>query len=41
MHKVSFEEYRLLKELKSLGVTNINELNLLLKDIYTEMKGKN
>ena len=41
IHKISMEEYKLLKELKSLGVTNKKELNLLLKDIYYEMKGKN
>ena len=41
MHKVTFEEYKLLEELKSLGVSNKKELNLLLKDIYFEIKGKN
>ena len=41
IYKITMEDYKLLKELKSLGVTNKKELNLLLKDIYYEMKGKN
>lgn len=41
MYKVSFQEFKLLEELKSLGVTNKNQLNLFLKDIYFEIKGKN
>ena len=41
IHKISLEEYKLLNELKSLGVSNKKELNLLLKDIYYEMRGKN
>jgi hypothetical protein len=39
--KISLEEYKLLEELKSLGVTNKKELNILLKDIYFGIKGKN
>jgi len=39
--KISVEEYKLLEELKSLGVTNKKELNILLKDIYFGIKGKN
>ena len=41
MHKVTLEEYKLLQELKSLGVSNKKELNRLLKDIYFEIKGNN
>ena len=41
MYKVTLEEYKLLEELKSLGVNNKKDLNLLLKDIYFEIKGKN
>lgn len=40
-HIVSHEEYKLLEELKSLGVNNKKELNQLLKDIYFEITGKN
>ena len=39
--KISLEEYKLLEELKSLGVTNKKELNILVKDIYFGIKGKN
>lgn len=41
IHKVTLEEYKLLQELKSLGVSNKKELNRLLKDIYFEIKGNN
>ena len=41
VNKISLEEYKLLEELKSLGVTNKKELNILLKDIYFGIKGKN
>ena len=41
IHNINQDEYKLLEELKSLGVTNKKELNLLLKDIYLEIKGKN
>lgn len=39
MYKVTLEEYKFLEELKALGVTNKNELNSLLKDIYMSIKG--
>lgn len=39
MYEVSYEEYKFLEELKSLGVTNKKELNLLLKDIFISIKG--
>ena len=39
--EVSKGEYKLLEELKSLGVNNKNELNSLLKYIYFGLKGKN
>lgn len=38
-YEISSEEYKLLEELKTLGVSNIKELNLLLKEIYLEIKG--
>ena len=41
VNKISLEEYKLLEELKSLGVTNKKELNILVKDIYFGIKGKN
>ena len=40
-YRVSLDEYKLLQELKLLGVTNKNELNLFLKDIFFEINGKN
>ena len=40
-YRVSLDEYKLLQDLKLLGVTNKKELNLFLKDIYFEINGKN
>ena len=40
-YKVTIDEYKLLEELKLLGVTNKIELNLFLKDVYLEIKAKN
>ena len=40
-YKISLREYKLLEELKSLGVSNVKELNLLLNDIYSEIKANN
>ena len=39
MYEVSSDEYKFLEELKALGVTSKRELNILLKDIYTNIKG--
>lgn len=39
MYEVTLEEYKFLEDLKALGVTNKNELNSLLKDIYISIKG--
>lgn len=41
LYEVSAQEYKFLEELKELGVTNIKELNSLLKDIYISIKGNN
>lgn len=38
MFEVSEEEYNLLEELKSLGVKNKKELNILISDIYKSIK---
>ena len=38
MYEVSSDEYEFLEELKALGVTSKRELNILLKDIYTNIK---
>ena len=40
-YKVSLDDYKFLEELKALGVNNKKDLNLLLKDIYSEIKAKN